>query len=65
MKKTILSIAFLSLISNLFAQGNESILRSSGKIYVVVGIILIIFLLIVFYLISIERKLSRLEKNKK
>jgi len=33
------------------------------KIYVVVAILLIIFLLIVGYLILLDRKISKLEKN--
>jgi CcmD family protein len=33
------------------------------KIYVVVAILLIIFLLIVGYLIRLDRKISKLEKN--
>jgi hypothetical protein len=42
-------------------------LRSSGKIYVVVGVLLTILLGIFLYLILIDRKVSELEKkvNKK
>ena len=38
-------------------------LRADGKIYVVVAIILVIFIGIVLYLFSIDRKVSRLEKR--
>lgn len=38
------------------------VMRSDGKIYVLVGIIGIVFAGIVVYLISTDRKLSRLEK---
>jgi len=38
-------------------------LRASGKIYVVVGIIAIIFILIVLYLFRLDKKLSRIEKQ--
>jgi cytochrome bd-type quinol oxidase subunit 2 len=38
-------------------------MRSSGKIYVVVGVILIIFAGIIAYLIRLERKISRIEKS--
>ena len=38
-------------------------LRSSGKIYVVVAIVLVILLGLVGYLVSIDRKVSRLEKR--
>lgn len=37
------------------------VMRSNGKIYVVVGVILIIFLGIVFYMIKVDRKLSKIE----
>ncbi len=37
-------------------------LRSSGKIYVVVGVLVIIFIGILTYLIHIDKKISKLEK---
>lgn len=39
------------------------LMRSNGKIFIVVGIIVIIFIGITAYLIYTDRKLSRLEKN--
>ena len=41
-----------------------TVLRSSGKIYVVVAAIVIVFVGLVAYLISIDRKVSKLEKKK-
>lgn len=38
-------------------------LRSSGKIYVVVGVLTIVFAGIIAYLVRIEKKLSNLEKE--
>lgn len=38
-------------------------LRSNGKIYVVVAIVLVILLGLIGYLISLDRKVSRLEKR--
>lgn len=38
-------------------------MRADGKIYVLVGIIGIIFAGITFYLVSTDRKISKLEKN--
>ncbi len=38
-------------------------LRSEGKIYVVVAILLVIFIGIIYYLITIDRKVSRLENK--
>lgn len=65
MKKIFLSILFLSALFNASAQSNESLLRSSGKIYVVVGIIVIIFLLIVAYLWRLDSKIKKLEDQDK
>jgi len=38
-------------------------MRSNGKIYVVVGVISIIFLGIIIYLIRLDGKISRIEKK--
>jgi hypothetical protein len=54
------------LIQNLgFAQDAEMAdsMRSNGKIYVVVTIILVIFVGLISYLIVIDRKLSKTEKR--
>jgi CcmD family protein len=49
-----------------FAQDVEmaDTLRSSGKIYVVVGTIAIVFIGLAIYLFTIDKRLQRLEKNK-
>lgn len=39
------------------------ILRSNGKIYVVVGVILIIFIGLTAYTVRIDRKITKLEKG--
>jgi CcmD family protein len=69
MKK--LSFLLLSLLSftTVFAQADQSTdmadaLRSSGKIYVVVVIIAIIFIGLAIYLFSIDRRLKKIEKEK-
>lgn len=69
MKKYILSLLLTLISIASFAQnGNSGIemadaLRGSGKIYVVVGVIAIIFIGIIIYLVSIDKKLSKLEKE--
>ncbi len=40
-------------------------MRKEGKIYVVVAVILTIFAGIIFYLVRLDRKISRLEKEEK
>jgi uncharacterized membrane protein YidH (DUF202 family) len=39
-------------------------MRSNGKIYVVVAVLLVILAGLIFYLVSLDRKISRLEKEK-
>jgi CcmD family protein len=67
MKKNILLLFFIlfAIHSNSFAQNVEMAdgLRSSGKIYVVVGVICIIFIGIVAYLINLDNKLSKLKQE--
>jgi CcmD family protein len=67
MKKNILLLFFalLAILTEGFAQNVEMAdgLRSSGKIYVVVGVLCIIFIGIVVYLINLDRKLAQLKKE--
>ena len=69
MKKTIL---FLLLVINglmcSFAQTSTGAematgLRSSGKIYVVVAVLAVLFMGLAIYLFTIDKKLTRLEKR--
>lgn len=39
------------------------VMRSNGKIYVVVAVLVIIFIGILLFLLSLERKIRRLEKD--
>lgn len=66
MIKRILLSCFL-LICNyvLFAQSMADEMRSNGKIYVVVAVLVTIFIGIIIYLIHLDRKLTRLEKETK
>ena len=63
----ILAFALL-LISNVaMAQGADvemaDAMRSNGKIYVVVAVLVLILAGILFYLINTERRLGKLEKD--
>lgn len=71
MKKisTLILLTF-TMLNSLFAQSATGVematgLRSSGKIYVVVLVIAVLFVGLMIYLVSIDRKISKLEKNKK
>ncbi len=66
--RTILSALLLSFYTvQVNAQTNtdwlENTMFSSGKINVVVAVVSAIFILLIIYLISIDRKLSKIEKN--
>lgn len=53
-------------VSKLFAQTevqHESFMDSNGKIYVVMAVVITIVAGILIYLINIDRKISKLEKN--
>lgn len=65
MKKILSIFAILLTVFQAQAQDIEMAtgLRSSGKIYVVVIIIAVIFLGIVAYLFSIDRRVKKLEKR--
>jgi CcmD family protein len=60
----IASLLFLAITSG-FAQGVEmaDTFRSNGKIYVVVAVLSVIFVGLAVYLFSIDKKLSKLEKQ--
>lgn len=68
-KKIVLLLSVMTF--NIIAKGQDEkttvgmadLLRSNGKIYVVVAVILTIFAGIIFYIIRLDKKISRLEKN--
>lgn len=67
MKKLISILTLLLFTLTTFAQDSgvemAEALRSSGKIYVVVAVLSLVFIGIVFYLFSIDRRLNKLEKE--
>lgn len=65
MKKMLLTVTILLLtFTASFAQaGNPDFLRSIGKIYVVVAVIVAVFIGIVIFLIYLDRKLTKLERQ--
>ena len=77
MRKTACLVLFLasSLLSVLTAaaQGNDGntnvemadVLRSNGKIYIVVAVLVTILAGLFLYVIRLDRKISRLEKEAK
>jgi len=63
-KKIVLTVFVqLILFSTMLANSDTDFLRSTGKIYTVVAVLGLIFLGIVFFLIYLERKVSKIEKE--
>lgn len=54
---------FLSHVSNAQQPEMADTMRSEGKIYVVVAILLIIFAGLIVYLVMLDRKVTRIEKK--
>ncbi|HKH62469.1 MAG TPA: hypothetical protein VKA49_16615 [Flavitalea sp.] len=69
MKNFIVVICSLLLSTVLFAQDTTAAkevatgLRADGKIYVVIAVALTVLLGLIVYLISLDRKISRIEKH--
>ncbi|MEO0626118.1 MAG: CcmD family protein, partial [Bacteroidota bacterium] len=65
MLKNLFTTCLLFIAHLMYAQGTSDVpqdfMRSIGKIYVVVGVILLIFLGLVFYLWRLDRRLTKLE----
>lgn len=67
MKKIASTLLMLLLTVNMFAQTNNvemaDTMRSDGKIYVVIAVILIILLGLLVYLFTLDKRLKMLEKK--
>ena len=65
MKRLIAVFYFLlfTLLVNAQAVEMADTMKASGKIYVVIAVILTILAGLVLYLIRLDRKISKLEKN--
>ena len=66
MKKliTIFILIFFAFIANAQDVEMADKMKESGKIYVVIAVMLTILAGLVLYLIRLDRKISKLEKNK-
>ena len=67
MKKILFSLILMLTTIQLFAQNSDvemaDMLRSEGKIYVVVACIVIILVGLLAYLFSIDKRLKKIEKE--
>ena len=57
-------ISILSFAQNSDASSSLELMKSNGKIYVVVAVVLIILLGLFFYVWRLDKKISAFEKNK-
>ena len=66
MKKLISLFSFFIISMSVFAQEGKiemaDELRSSGKIYVVVAVMTLLFVSFIVYLFSIDKRLKKIEK---
>ena len=66
MKKITVSLILVFVSTLLLAQESEVEMadqfRSSGKIYVVVAVVIILFIAFIIYLFTIDKRLKKLEK---
>ncbi len=60
----LLALVALPFLSKAQAVEMADTLRGSGKIYIVVGVIAIIFIGIVVYLFTLDRRISKIEGKK-
>ncbi|RAJ87374.1 hypothetical protein CLV59_101123 [Chitinophaga dinghuensis] len=63
-------LLLISFVASAQQQNTETgpvneLFRSNGKIYVIVGILVIIFLGIVLFLVNLDRKIKKLEDRER
>lgn len=60
-----MAFALLSVFANAqdVANNNESIMKSNGKIYVVMAVVIVIVAGLFLYLLNLDKKISKLEKE--
>lgn len=66
MKKSFAVIFFIMLTMVMRAQGGKwtELMNGTGKVFVVIAVMLTILAGLVLYLVRLDRKISKLEKNK-
>ena len=69
MKRLLLALTLMLSFVSTFAQEERvemaDAMHSNGKIYVVVGVVLIVLFGVFAYLIALDKKLKKLEKNQR
>jgi hypothetical protein len=57
----VIALCIFSVVAD--AQPKEDIMRSNGKIYVVVAVVVTIVIGLFLYLLNLDRKISKMEKK--
>jgi len=63
MKKILFFLYFSIYTSNILSASDSDFYRSTGKIYGVYAVVLVLVLGLIFYLFSIDKKLKKIERN--
>ena len=61
---SILTFIFFTFFANAQDVKMADVMKENGKIYVVIAVMLTILAGLVLYLVRLDRKISKLEKNK-
>ncbi len=61
--KALIALLFAPILLNAQPIEMADTMRSEGKIYVVVAILLVIFVGLISYLVFLDRKITRIEKK--
>ncbi|MFZ6023669.1 MAG: CcmD family protein [Bacteroidota bacterium] len=61
---TLLALLLTTMVSAQNTGGQTDIMRSNGKIYVVMAVVITIVAGLFIYVASLDRKISKLEKSK-
>ncbi len=65
----LIGLLLLTVINHAQADGNKvemaDTMRSNGRIYVVVAVVVVILIGLVLYLVRLDKKITRLEKENK
>jgi uncharacterized membrane protein len=59
----VIALCFLTMIANAQETGTGGVMYSNGKIYVVMAVVVTIVIGLFLYLLSLDRKISKMEKK--
>jgi len=62
-KKIFIITLFSCLTIEMLGQASEDFFRSTGKIYTVLAVVIILFIVLLYFLIRLDRKINTLEKQ--